>query len=95
MDGPTTNTPERAFIDEELVIRCLQEKSQAQAARSRRPWSKEHLNRLPGWLMNRKALSDERLEVEFLRDFGHHRTSSAINAACRKKKKRQVLAIKK
>ncbi|OQE76214.1 hypothetical protein PENNAL_c0069G02399 [Penicillium nalgiovense] len=44
MDGPTTNTPERAFIDEELVIRCLQEKSQAQAARSRRPWSKEHLN---------------------------------------------------
>ncbi|CAG7966674.1 unnamed protein product [Penicillium salamii] len=87
MDGPTTNTPERAFIDEELVIRCLQEKSQAQAARSRRPWSKEHLNRLPGWLMNRKALSDERLEVEFLRDFGHHRTSSAINAACRKKKK--------
>ncbi|KAK9846941.1 hypothetical protein MYU51_000001 [Penicillium brevicompactum] len=87
MDGPTTNTPERAFIDEELVIRCLQEKSQAQAARSRRQWSKKHLNRLPGWLMNRKALSDERLEVEFLRDFGHHRTSSAINAACRKKKK--------
>ncbi|CAG7932882.1 unnamed protein product [Penicillium olsonii] len=87
MDGPTTNTSERAFIDEELVIRCLQEKSQAQAARSRRPWSKEHLNRLPEWLMNRKALSDERLEVEFLRDFGHHRTSSAINAACRKKRK--------
>ncbi|CAG8586942.1 unnamed protein product, partial [Penicillium salamii] len=85
MDGPTTDTSERALIDEELIIKCLQEKSQAQAARSHRPWSKNHLNRLPGWLMNRKILSNERLEVEFLRDFGHYRTSSAIDTACRKK----------
>jgi hypothetical protein len=85
MDGPTSDTSERALIDEELVIRCLQEKSQAQAAHSHRPWSKKHLNFLPGWLMNRKTLSNERLEVGFLRDFGHYRTSSAIDTACRKK----------
>jgi hypothetical protein len=80
MDGPTTNISERALIDEDI-----HEKSHAQAARSHRTWNKKHLNRLPGWLMERKPLSKERLEVEFLRDFGHYRTSSAIDTACRKK----------
>jgi hypothetical protein len=37
--------------------------------------------------MKRKDLPKERLEVEFLRDFGQYRTSSAIVTACRKKRK--------
>ncbi|KAJ6033780.1 uncharacterized protein N7446_007927 [Penicillium canescens] len=91
MDGPTTDTSERVLIDEELIIRCLHEKSQAQAARSHRPWNDKDLNRLPRWLMKRKNLPKERLEVEFLGDFGHYRTSSAIVTACRKKRKADSL----
>lgn len=37
--------------------------------------------------MKRKNLPKERLEVEFRRDFGHYRSSSAIVTACRKKRK--------
>ncbi|KAF4767871.1 hypothetical protein HAV15_002996 [Penicillium sp. str.  len=87
MDEPTTDTTERALIDEELIIRCLHEKSKA--ARSHRNWNDKDLNRLPEWhmKMKRKNLPKERLEVEFLRDFGHYRTSSAIDTACRKKRK--------
>ena len=84
MDGPTSNISERALIDEELIMRYLHEKSQA---RFHRPWNVKDLNRLPEWLMKRKDLPKERLEVEFLGDFGHHRTFSAIVAACRKKRK--------
>lgn len=83
-----TDTSERALIDEELIRRYPHEKIKAHAARSHRTWSDEDLKRLPGWLMNRKDLSKERLEVEFLRDFGHYRTSSAVVTTCRKRKKR-------
>ena len=48
------------------------------------------MNQLPQWLMTRKHLSKDRLEVEFLRDFKHYRTSSAISAACRKKRKAEA-----
>ncbi|KAJ6038420.1 uncharacterized protein N7446_005220 [Penicillium canescens] len=85
MDGLTANISERAL--KELIIRYFHEKSQAQAARSHRPWNDKDLNRLPDWLMKRKNLPKERLEVEFLGDFGHYRTSSAIVTACRKKRK--------
>jgi hypothetical protein len=87
MDEPTIDASERALIDEELIIRCLHEKSKAQAARSHPNWSDKDLNRLLGWHMKRKNLPKERLEVEFLRDFGHYRSSSAIVTACRRKRK--------
>ncbi|KAI2716317.1 hypothetical protein DTO013F2_7604 [Penicillium roqueforti] len=87
MDEPTIDTFERALIDEELIRRCLREKSKAQAARSHPNWNDKDLKRLPGWHMKRKNLSKERLEVEFLRDFRHYRSSSAIVTACRRKRK--------
>ncbi|KXG52954.1 uncharacterized protein PGRI_000040 [Penicillium griseofulvum] len=87
IDGPTTDKTERALVDEELIIRCLHEKSKA--ARSHRNWNDKDLDRLPEWhmKMKRQNLSKERLEVAFLRDFDHYRTSSAIDTACRKKRK--------
>ncbi|KAF4765327.1 hypothetical protein HAV15_004004 [Penicillium sp. str.  len=87
MDEPTIDTSERALIDEELIIRCLHERSKAQAVRSHPNWNDKDLNRLLGWHMKRKNLPKERLEVEFLRDFGHYRSSSAIVTACRRKRK--------
>ncbi|KAJ5230991.1 hypothetical protein N7489_011699 [Penicillium chrysogenum] len=87
MDGPTTDTSGKTLSEEQLIIRCLNEKSQPKAARSHRPWDDKDLNRLPGWLMKRKNLPKERLEVEFLRDFGHYRSSSAIVTAYRRKRK--------
>ncbi|CAG8022887.1 unnamed protein product [Penicillium nalgiovense] len=83
-DGPIPNTSGFLF-DEELIKRCRDEKSQAKATRSHRPWNERHLNRLPEWYLKRKSLPKEKLEVEFLRDFGHYRTFSAIVTACRKK----------
>ena len=95
MDAPTTDSSARALIDEELIIIYLHEKSQAQGARSYRSWGSKDLNRLPVWLKKREKLPNERLELEFLSDFGHYRTSSAIITAYReKKKKRQILAIR-
>ncbi|KAJ5230936.1 hypothetical protein N7489_011644 [Penicillium chrysogenum] len=87
MDEPTTDISERALTEEELIIRCLNENSQPKAARSHRLWNDKDLNRLPGWLMKRKDLPKERLELEFLRDFGHYRSSSAIVTAYRRKRK--------
>jgi hypothetical protein len=57
IDGPTTDTTERALVDEELIIRCLHEKSKA--ARSHRNWNGKDLDRLPEWhmKMKRKNLS--------------------------------------
>ncbi|KAJ5365312.1 hypothetical protein N7517_008198 [Penicillium concentricum] len=86
-DEPTIDTSERALTDEGLIIRCLHEKSKAQAARSHPNWNDKDLNRLLGWHMKRKNLPKERLEVEFLRDFGHYRSPSAIVTACRRKRK--------
>ncbi|KAJ6038457.1 uncharacterized protein N7446_005260 [Penicillium canescens] len=85
-DGSTTDTSGN-LGEEELTIRYLHEKSRAQAESSHRSWIAKDLERLSGWLMKRKSLRKERLEVEFVRDFGHYRTSSAIRAACRKKRK--------
>ncbi|OGE47051.1 hypothetical protein PENARI_c070G04274 [Penicillium arizonense] len=87
MDGPSTDTSGKTLSEEELIIGYLHEKSQAQAESSHRSWIAKDLDRLPGWLMKRKSLRKERLEIEFLRDFGHYRTSSAIRTACRKKRK--------
>ncbi|KAJ5775860.1 uncharacterized protein N7511_000871 [Penicillium nucicola] len=87
MGRPTPDTSERTLAEEELIRRYLREKSQAQAGISHRSWIAKDLERLPGWLMKRNSLPRDRLEVEFLRDFGHFRTSFAIRAACRKKKK--------
>ncbi|KAJ5704359.1 hypothetical protein N7536_000048 [Penicillium majusculum] len=87
MDGPTTDTSERPLTDEELIIRYLHEKSKAEAARSHRPWNGKDLSRLPAWYMKRKNLLEKTLEVQFLRDFGHYRTASAIGTASRKKRK--------
>jgi hypothetical protein len=87
MDGPNIDTSGKSLSEEELIIRYLHEKSQAQAESSHRSWIAKDLDRLPGWLMKRKNLRKERLEVEFLGDFGHYRTSSAIRTACRKKRK--------
>ncbi|KAJ5384719.1 hypothetical protein N7517_002630 [Penicillium concentricum] len=87
IDEPTIDISERALTDEGLIIICLHEKSKAQAARSHPNWNDKDLNRLLGWHMKRKNLPKERLEVEFLRDFGHYRSSSAIVTACRRKRK--------
>ncbi|KAJ5837669.1 uncharacterized protein N7525_002857 [Penicillium rubens] len=87
MDEPTIDASESAFIDKKLIIRCLHKKSKSQAARSHPNWNHKDLNRLLGWHMKRKNLPKERLEVEFLRDFGHYRSSSAIVTACRRKRK--------
>ncbi|OQD64943.1 hypothetical protein PENANT_c411G11331, partial [Penicillium antarcticum] len=86
-DRPTTDTSENLLSEQELISRYLHEKSEAQSERSHRPWIAKDLDRLPGWLMKRKNLRKERLEVEFLRDFGQYRTSCAIVTACRKKRK--------
>ncbi|KAJ5593599.1 hypothetical protein N7537_010503, partial [Penicillium hordei] len=87
MDEPTIDASGRPSIDEEWIIRCLNERSQAQAVRSHRKWKVEHLNRLSEWYMERKHLPEDSLEAAFLRDFGHYRSSSAIVTAFRKRRK--------
>ncbi|KAI2767286.1 hypothetical protein CBS147339_9468 [Penicillium roqueforti] len=88
--GTSANFIEGGLAEEEIVRRCLLERSQSQTVRLHRPWRIEVVNQLPQWLMTRKHLSKDRLEVEFLRDFKHYRTSSAISAACRKKRKAEA-----
>ncbi|CAG7934171.1 unnamed protein product [Penicillium olsonii] len=85
--GTSANFIEGDLAEDEIVRRCLLERSQSQAVRLHRPWRSEVVNQLPQWFMARKHLPRDRLEVEFLRDFKHYRTSSAISAACRKKRK--------
>ncbi|KAJ6033853.1 uncharacterized protein N7446_007855 [Penicillium canescens] len=89
MNGPSTDTLKEDLAEEELIRRCVLERSQAQV-RPHRPWKSGDLNRLPQWLMVRKHLPKNKLEVEFLRDFGHYRTSCAISTACRKIRKAEA-----
>lgn len=89
MNGPSTDTIERGLAEEGMVRSCVVKRPQAQV-RPHRPWKDEDLNRLPRWFMARKHLPKNILEVEFLEDFKHHRTPSAISAACRKRMKAEA-----
>ncbi|CAG7947357.1 unnamed protein product [Penicillium salamii] len=89
MNGPSTDTIEGGLAEEGMVRSCVVKRPQAHV-RPHRPWKDEDLNRLPRWFMARKHLPKNILEVEFLEDFKHHRTPSAISAACRKRMKAEA-----